>query len=177
MYPVDDQDCVRELKDVPQPDIGAPAPLILSDEGVTLLAYSVQGKPLPAEGRVLAESDMEMFVPDSALIEFHRCQAYTFGPPNDEAFEGHPLASRGLHPYAVFEIEGSSWIRQLELMNSVHPAHRGGWLERLRHFVFAFHDSTFECVARGLTISRHRDSFESLLAEMQRRLRRDGFQQ
>ena len=46
-----------------------------------------------------------------------------FGPPNDEAFDGHPLARRGLRPYGAFEVTHSSWIRQLEQMNSVHPHH------------------------------------------------------
>ncbi len=34
-------------------------------------------------------------------------------------------------------------------MNSVHPCHRPEGYAKLRHFVLAFHDSTFECVARG----------------------------
>lgn len=41
----------------------------------------------------------------------------------DEAFRGHPLASRGLHPYAAFRVEDSSWVRRLECMNAVHDSH------------------------------------------------------
>lgn len=68
-----------------------------------------------------------------------------FGPPNDEAFAGHPLADRGLNPYSVAEVQRSSWIRGLERMNSVHARHsRERFLEHKRHFVFAFHDSTFK---------------------------------
>ena len=170
MYSVDNQDRVVELKDVPQPDVGAPFPLVISDEHVTLLAYTTQGEPFSFDGRVLTDADMETFVEELALIEFRPCQSYMFGAPNDEAFDAHPLASRGLQPYGVFEIENSSWIRQLEQMNSVHPLHRGGWLQRVRHFVFAFHDSTFECVARNFTVSKHSGPLESLLTEMQRRL-------
>jgi hypothetical protein len=36
-------------------------------------------------------------------------------------------------------------------MNSVHPHHDREGFARLRHYVFAFHDSTFECVARSFT--------------------------
>ncbi|HEX8863370.1 MAG TPA: hypothetical protein VGC06_30595 [Actinomycetes bacterium] len=50
--------------------------------------------------------------------------AWQWGPPNDEALQGHPLVDRGLRPYGVFRVEGSSWIRQLERMNRVHPQHR-----------------------------------------------------
>lgn len=93
-----------------------------------------------------------------------------FGSPNDEAFAGHPLAGRGLHPYGAFEIENSSWVRQLEQMNFVHPLHCGGSLGLLKHFVWTFHDSTFECVAKNFAVSKHAGSLESLLPEMQRRL-------
>ena len=174
MYSVDDQDRVLELKGVPQSDVGAPSPIVLSDERVTLLAYEVSGETFPDDGRVLTDADLEMLVEEMALIEFQGCRSYMFGSPNDEAFDGHPLANRGLNPYGAFEVENSSWIRQLEKMNSVHPLHRGGWLQRLKHFVFAFHDSTFECVARGFTISNHRGSWESLLSEMHRRVRPDA---
>lgn len=170
MYSVDNQDRVIELKEVPQSDVGAPSPIVLGDERLVLLAYRVQAKQLPFDGRVLTEADMELFVQETALIEFSLCQSYMFGYPNDEAFAGHPLATRGLQPYGAFEIENSSWIRQLEQMNSVHPQHQGGWLQQFKHFVFAFHDSTFECVAKGFVISKHAGPFESLLAEMHKRL-------
>ncbi len=69
------------------------------------------------------------------------------GAPNEEAIAGHPLSDRGLEPFAAFEIKQSSWIRQLEKLNSVHPYHdRERFLESKRHFVFVFHDSTFECL-------------------------------
>ncbi len=74
-----------------------------------------------------------------------------FGPPNDEAFAGHPLASRGLQPYGAFEVLASSWIRQLERMNAVHRHHDPEDFAVYRHIVLAFHDSTFECIAEGYT--------------------------
>jgi hypothetical protein len=170
MYSVDHQDRVIELKDVPQSDVGSPSPLVLSSERKTFLAYIIQRKPFPFDGRVLTDADIKMFAQEIALVEFNLSQSFMFGAPNDEIFAGHPLASRGLHPYSAFEVENSSWIRLLEQMNSVHPLHRGGWLQSLRHFVFAFHDSTFECVAESFTISRHSGSLEFLLTEMRRLL-------
>ncbi|MBI3462422.1 MAG: hypothetical protein HY000_05090 [Planctomycetes bacterium] len=88
-----------------------------------------------------------------AIVEFLVPHAHMFGPPNDEASEGHPLASRGLTPYAACEVKHSSWIRQLERMNAVHPCHQPESFSSYRHFVFAFHDSTFECVAEGFEVS------------------------
>jgi len=79
-----------------------------------------------------------------------------FGPPNDEAFRGHPFASRGLHPYGAFRVEGSSWIRKLERMNRVHQAHEPERFRTLQHLVFAFHDSTFECVCEQFEVRTER---------------------
>jgi hypothetical protein len=40
-------------------------------------------------------------------------------------------------------------------MNSVHPCHdRERFLKGTRHFVFTFHDNTFECVVAGYTVER-----------------------
>lgn len=58
-------------------------------------------------------------------------------------------------------------------MNAVHPYHHSGrFHEGKRHFVLAFHDSTFECVARGLRCSVHPGPLAALLPEMQRRTMR-----
>jgi hypothetical protein len=56
------------------------------------------------------------------LVRLTEVAAWQWGPPNDEAFQGHPLANPGLRPYGVFRVEGSSWIRQLERMNRSTPA-------------------------------------------------------
>jgi hypothetical protein len=104
----------------------------------------------------------------AALLEFEHAYADQFGPPNDEAFSGHPLAERGLQPYSVFQILESSWSRALERMSSIHPSHRTKTFAALRHYVFAFHDTTFECVARGFTIKTHRGSVGEVLRASRR---------
>jgi hypothetical protein len=82
-----------------------------------------------------------------AIVKLILPRAHYFGPPNDEAMSGHPLAERGLGPYGVFEVRNSSWIRALEQMNRVHPSYNASRFRALRHFVLTFHDKTFECVA------------------------------
>lgn len=148
MYSVDERDQVAELTDLPQSSVGAPCPLILASEQDLLIAFFLQDAPQGWDGtevRVVGADSVE----PAALVRFYSVYASMFGPPNDEAFSGHPLARRGLHPYGAFEVAGSSWIRQLERMNSVHPYHRPESFREWRHFVLAFHDSTFECVAKG----------------------------
>lgn len=149
MYTVDGRDRVVELDDLPQSSIGAPCPHVLASEHDLVVAYFVEDASNDWDGR-----SVRMVGPDSAgepaaLVRFSRVYASIFGPPNDEAFSGHPLERRGLHPYGAFEIAESSWIRQLERMNAVHPYHRPERFSAYRHIVLAFHDSTFECVAEA----------------------------
>jgi hypothetical protein len=172
MYPVDDLDRVIELKDVPQSSVGAPVPIVLSDEYSVLLGYLVENTPLDCDDSYLHVVGSDTSDEALALVEFTAYRSFSFGSPNDEAFHGHPLAGRGLHPYGAFQVQYSSWIRQLERMNSVHHSHSPERFERLKHFVFAFHDSTFECVAEGFTVTEHEGSLESLLPLIWSRLQR-----
>jgi hypothetical protein len=150
MYEVDDRDRVVELDDVPQSSVGAPLPVVVANEYTVQLAYHLSVPDPDWDGSYVRVVDAATGNP-VVLVRFEDAAAWFHGPPNDEAFEGHPLASRGLRPYAAFRIEESSWIRRLELLNSVHPQHAPETFWRLCHFVFAFHDSTFECVARSFT--------------------------
>lgn len=142
VYEVDGNDSVVLLEGLPQPDVGAPVPALVADEGRVELAFVAR----PAQ-----PSDEESI----AVAKFVRPYAHMFGPPNDEAFEGHPLAERGLQPYGCFRVENSSWVRRLERMNAVHPHHRAEGFAELTHYVFSFHDSTFECVAADVEITVH----------------------
>ena len=166
MYAVDERDSVTEINDVPAPDIGAPIPVVVADEHSVLLAYIVSEPDPKWDGTFVSVVGKESAGMPIAIIEFDWPYAHFFGPPNDEAFEGHPLASRGLSPYAVFEIGQSSWIRRLVQMNSVHPHHRADAYADLRHFIFAFHDSTFECVARGFKYAVRKGTISTALTEM-----------
>jgi hypothetical protein len=170
MYDVDDKDHVNELEGMPQSSVGAPLPFVVSDEYQLVLAYLMQETPVGWDGtsvRIVGPtSDGEPI----ALVKFEPCYAYMFGPPNDEAFDGHPLAKRGLHPYGAFEIKHSSWIRRLERMNSVHPSHRPERFWEMRHLVFAFHDSTLECMCDRLEITLAHGSIQSMVPEMVRLL-------
>jgi hypothetical protein len=149
MYSVDGRDRVVELRDLPQSSVGAPCPLVVASEHELLVAYLVQDTPAGWDGTSVRVVGADSAGEPAAIVRFERIHATMFGPPNDEAFTGHPLAARGLHPYGAFEVIESSWVRQLDRMNSVHPYHQPERYKAYRHFVLAFHDSTFECVAEG----------------------------
>ena len=170
MYSVDGRDKVVRLDGVPQSSVGSPLPIVLSDEFKVLLLYIVQEAPIDWDSP--SAYVLDSITPDEsfALVEFDGCWSHMSGWPNDEVFHVHPLAARGLQSYGAFQIENSSWIRQLEKMNSVHPQHRPERFERLRHYIFSFHSSTFECIADGFTVSTHEGSFESVWPIMRSRL-------
>ena len=137
MYSVDEKDKIIELKTLPQSSVGAPTPLVLSNEHRTIVAYYLQDENYNSEFKN----------EPIAIVTFKHCLSVMFGPPNDEAFRGHPLASRGLSPYSFFLVENSSWLRTLEKMNSVHPYHSQKLFEDYKHFVLSFHDSVLECIS------------------------------
>ena len=165
MYEVDERDRVVELTDVPQPSVGAPMPLVLADEHRVIVAYYVLEKEFWQDPGTLS-TEQGSFRELSAVVRFRGCIAHMFGPPNDEAFEGHPLARRGLHPYGIFRIEDSSWIRKLERMNSVHLQHKPEKFWKRQHLLFSFHDSTFECVCESFDITGTRGSVSDVFMDI-----------
>lgn len=99
MFEVDEKDRVVVLQDIPQSSVGAPEPVIIAKEGRVVLAYRVQSSEIWDVETV--RIDDEQGKESIALVRLE-CRAHMFGPPNDEAFSGHPLASRGLHAYGTF---------------------------------------------------------------------------
>jgi hypothetical protein len=122
-----------------KPEAGVPFPVLFQTEDETVLIYRGYGV---------------------VIAHFDRCIITRFGYPNDEALGGHPLYARGLQHYGVFEVHGSSWPSELEAQNRrVFPdSHAFDY----RHFIFTFHDSTFECLAVGVRF----ESFIQPLAEV-----------
>jgi hypothetical protein len=156
MYTIDERDRVVQISEFPQCDAGAPMPVVMCNDYRLVLSYYVHWK--------LADPGKEPV----AVVKFANYYAVMFGPPNDEAFHGHPLAQRGLQPYGAYRVSYSSWIRTLERMNAIHPMHDPKRFEKFTHYILGFHDSTFECIAEGYTVAivnRH-----DRAAEMVRRL-------
>lgn len=153
MYRVDHHDKVIPLAGVPQSSIGAPLPVVLANDKALLLAYYTESPHSTWDGTNPRCISAETTEDPVAVLDFGIARAHYFGPPNDEAFGGHPLAARGLSPYGTFEVQNSSWIRTLAEMNSIHPRHDPALFSGLRHFIFCFHDKTFECVARNFDVT------------------------
>jgi hypothetical protein len=167
MYRVDHRDKVTPLAGIPASSMGAPLPVVLANEHALLVAYYTESPHPKWDGtnpRSISAATTEDPV---AVVDFGLARAHYLGPPNDEAFHGHPLASRGLRPYGAFEVGNSSWIRALAEMNAVHPRHSPALFASLRHFILTFHDSTFECVAKEFDVTVVDGPLAKAVAEVQ----------
>ena len=138
--------------EAPQCSVGAPLPTIVASEYQFRACYQVQQADPAWDGTSIRILDPDVSGEPVAIIRAEQCYAHTFGPPNDEAIEGHRLADLGLEPYSTYEIRDSRWIAELEGANRVHPYHSAEPFDALRHFIFTFHDSCLEIVAGALQI-------------------------
>jgi len=107
-YSVTGHDAVVPLSDIPQSSVSTPLPCIVATEHSLAVAFLLQERDHSWDGSsirlVSHDSDGEFI----GVIRFNRAIAHFFGPPNNEAFRGHPLADRGLEPYGAYEITSSS---------------------------------------------------------------------
>jgi hypothetical protein len=165
MFSLRSAEKVVALEDFPQSSIGAPCPAIIATEHSLTVVFYVEERDSNWDGTYVRVVDVNSSEELTAIVQFERPSIHTFGPPNDEAFAGHRLASKGLRPYCAFEVLDSQWIQQLEKMNSIHPMHdRKRYIEGKRHFILTFHDSTFECIARGFHVEIKRGSVKEQLS-------------
>jgi hypothetical protein len=135
--------------ELPQSSVGAPLPHVIADEHILLIGYIVQVSDPDWDG-----TTVRIVGPDSdgetcALVKVEGYLAFQFGPPNDEAIEGHRLFKLGLTAYSSFEVLDSEWIATLEAANRVHPYHRPEHFAGYRHIILTFHDSTLEFIAES----------------------------
>jgi hypothetical protein len=152
-------------------DFGAPMPQLLVNDHRAFLIFLVKTSDPNWDGSYVAIVDPGSEQEESlALVEFHRCNSAKLGAPNDEVFHGHSLEGKGLEGYTPQLVRNSRWIAELQKINSVHRGYRAERWAKLNHYVFWFHDSTFECVAESFTVEVRRCSMPTLLAETCRRL-------
>jgi hypothetical protein len=147
---VAEQDTVVELNLGCSPEAAVSGALLLQTEYRAYLTFNAQR---PVDG----------FFEDAgtAIVEIVRCAITKFGYPNDEALGGHPLSPKGLTTYGIYEVQNSSWIAALAKQNRITFPDRNN-TTLMRHFVFVFHDSTFECLAHNINISLSSEPYETI---------------
>jgi hypothetical protein len=124
------------------PEAAVSAPMLLQTDSSTFLTFrAVTIKPDGCRAEA-----------GTAVIEFDLCFWTSFGYPNDEALSGHPLYGRGLSAYEIFEVRNSHWVHRMNQQNRIPFPNTKGDFDS-RHFIFSFHDSTFECLCQGIKSS------------------------
>lgn len=158
------EECAVEIPWPQRWDVGAPLPHVLSSGSRTFVIYNMREPDPNWDGSYAnvvdpASDDIRLI----AVIEFERCLVHKFGSPNDEVLEGHPLHGRGLVAYAAHVVERSRWIAELMKINSVHSHYDPNGWELYQHYLLAFHDETFECIARTYSCRKTLSSFPEAL--------------
>jgi hypothetical protein len=150
-------------------DTGAPLPHLMVNDNRVLLAFLLS-EPNPDGTYVRVTSPSDEGAEPLALAEFDFCIAAKLGAPNDEVFKGHPLNGKGLEPYTAQRVVNSRWLKEIKEINSVHRLYRPeSWREQT-HFIFWFHDSTFECIAQSYKVETYWMGMTELLGLMVERL-------
>jgi len=150
---------------------GAPLPQLLVTDHHALLIFLVREVDPNWDGTYATMKDPASDVFDPyALVTFQRCISAKLGSPNDEVLHGHPLAGRGARPYTAQRVVNSHWVAELQRINAVHRGYRPEWWSDRHHYIFWFHDSTFECIAEGFEVEVRRCTMAQMLLEACRRL-------
>lgn len=132
------------------PDTGAPNPVLLQTDSSAALLFGARER---LKDGTLSQVD------GNAVIRFPTCHVTKFGYPNDEAASGIPRF-QGV-AYGTYEVSGSSWIEEIREQNR-HSFPDTPYLVDAKHFVFAFHDSTFECIANEMETEFNHELWEQL---------------
>ncbi len=165
------EECALPCPGVPQWDIGAPLPHVLSNGITTYLVYRVR-VPDPAwDGSYATAIDPADARPSLiALLTFPRCTSVKLGAPNDEVISGHPLYGRGLRAYGAHLVRNSRWIAELQRNNAVHPQYRPESWSKENHYLFCFHDEVFECIDSAFQVEQLTTTYADVVAQASSRM-------
>jgi hypothetical protein len=146
-----------EVEGVPPPSAGATeAYVFAADEGDALLVYRAA----------------ESVGGGVAVLRFSVPLLVSYGLPNDEALDQHPLYSCGLGFYGVYRIENSTWKMQMQDRGARRDKPPPPVWSGVTHYVVTMHDATFECLATGLTADLRSEAIADVVAEVARALGR-----
>jgi hypothetical protein len=150
-----------------QLDTGAPLPYLLQNDYRTFLVFFLRDVDPEWDGTYVNIRRADNPSPSNlAVVEFKRCICTKMGTPNDEVFRGHPLTGKGFQGYCPLQVKNSPWIKELEAINSIHRGYKPESWRNLNHYIFGFHDSTFECVAESFVVGVRATTIPELLAEI-----------
>jgi hypothetical protein len=128
---------------------GAPMPVLLQCEWHTFLAFYTGAR------------DDEI-----GVVEFYRCVVAILSEPNDESLKAHRLWGKGLDFYAAHVVHNSKWFQAWRVLNGMLWEHDPDAWAGYKHYVFTFHDSTFQCIAKSFEVRKITASMEEVLLQL-----------
>ncbi|MFQ5529184.1 MAG: hypothetical protein ACE5FP_02430 [Gemmatimonadota bacterium] len=145
---------VRKLDLGVVPEAAISGGMLVATEYSTLLLFNAM-QPVDGDRRVPA---------GVAVLVFEAAALCRFGLPNDEARPGHPVLGTVDAGYEILEVDDSEWRDEAERQNRVKFPSSD--FRALRHFIVAMHDSTFECLARGVSVEVFDEPYDDVVAEV-----------
>jgi hypothetical protein len=140
------------------PEAAVSGPVLLQTDNSTVLTFNA-----------MCKSDKGKLVDaGTAIVEFEICSITKFGYPNDEAWCGIPRTRR--LTYGFYEVVNSAWKSEIAALNRHSFPETEEW--KGRHFLILFHDSSFECIARGFKIETSHERYEDLWTRVYQRVLR-----
>lgn len=160
-----------KIKWDPSWNTGASLPYVMASETKIFLIYLIKEDDPNWDGTyVNVIDDKGGKIYPLALVEFKKSYINKFGGMNNEVWHGHSLFKRGLEGYAAHEIKNSKWLQEQKKINSVHSGYKEARWAKLKHYMFLFHDTVFECLAEDFEVKVYRDSFENVVRLAVRKL-------
>jgi hypothetical protein len=146
-----------------QPEAAFSGAVVIQTESSTVLTFNAMrptDEMSPYGGPYMTNAG-------TAIFRFKRCLATRFGYPNDEARGGIPRLKDTV--YGIYEVENSSWIRDTARDNRYRfPSTSDNYIAR--HLIFAFHDSTFECLTDDFEFEVSTEPYVAILAQIAERV-------
>ena len=156
-------DQIIELKLGIRPEAAVSGAVLVHTEKSTFLTFNA----IRVTDRVGDSGGSQMEAAGTAVVEFRRCLVTRFGYPNDEARWAIPRF-KGVS-YGIYEVQNSSWIREVVQMNRcAFPSTKDDYVSK--HFLFTFHDDTFECLADDLSVEVVNEPYEAVYDRIRRRV-------
>jgi hypothetical protein len=161
----------------PAPPVSA-AELANQGKAAPLDLGMVPRKNVPGAVVVLSEWGTYVTFPEqiagTAVVELVGCKARTNSYATNLGDDGQPYGYFDLRPGAIFEVVGSPWLAQVEedmAFYASKPANGSRSAPQpkrnpLRHFVFTFFDTNYQCIAEGLRPALRMGRYDAIVAEL-----------
>jgi hypothetical protein len=112
-----------------------------------------------------SDDDGVQYVVGTAVVQLVGCAARIFSYSTDMGDDGRPYSFFDLKAGGIYEIVDSTWLLKVEEETFGRAAGKKQF-KLLRHYVFTFRDTTFQCIAEGLKPKVSTEPLGDILADL-----------